>query len=238
MTNIELDGSGAIKVRQKDGRFRRVSTPNGVTDELFRNAVAAFDTAYRLNGVVPDVNECHRIWPKITKAVYASLFLTAEFKAALAYRGVDWEPETAGISTEQSYAITALSNPTDRRSQGVKLRELGVSPTKWQAWMRQPLFAEVFRRRAESNLSDAIPIAINALIGNAESGDNQAIKLLFEMTGRYNPTQVALDDARTVVMAMVEAVVKHTSPEVRELILADVQAAQLVVSAVPKVVGA
>lgn len=222
--NFELVQSG-IRVREAGShRINRVDTPQGFTDLMFRNVVAAFDTAYRTHGALPDVNEVHKFYPQAPVKTIAKLFTTDEFRQAVAYRGISWEVDS-GLSIEQNMALLKMNDPFDKRSQAVKLKEIGVPYARWSAWLRDPLFALVYRKQAENNLQDAIPLAENALIGNVDSGDLSSIKLLFEMTGRWNPAQMQLDDAKTVVLAVVESVLKHVQdPEIRRAILDDVRA--------------
>lgn len=222
-----------ISVRPRDKRYLQPKTPDGFTDLAFRNAIVAFDNAYKLHGSLPTVDEVHRFFPKLTKTTYSQLFLTDEFKLALLYRGIDWEPEN-GLSMEQSMVLTKMSDWSDRRSIKVKLNEMGVPFTRWQAWLKNPLFKALYGRLSDDNLVAAIPMAQNALISKAESEDVQAIKFLFEVTGRYNPAAQAVEDARTVVMAVLEAVIKHTDPKTREAILSEVKSITTTMSLVPQ----
>ena len=214
---------GGISVRKPDGRFQPVTTPPGFTDLAFRNAVAAFDTAYRVQGRLPTVDMVHQVWPKIPKKTYSALYLTEEFKQALRYRGIEWDIDN-GLSMEQSMVITKLSNPFDRRSISAKLRELGIPMPRYQNWLKQPLFYEALNKISVDAYREALPSIRNRLIGNAESGDQRAIELVFAITGEWDPNQRQLEDARTVVMSMVEAIIARVKdPEVRKQIFADVQ---------------
>ena len=69
-------------------------------------------------------------------------------------------------------------------------------------------------QQSEKNLGDAVQMAINRMIANAEAGDNQAIKMIFEMSGRHNPQQQAVQNAEQVIRIFIEALEKHASPEV------------------------
>lgn len=215
---------GGIRVRKDSGSFRRVETPAGFTDYVFKNAVVAFDTAYRYYGSLPDVEQVQKFFPRIPLTTYSKLFITDEFKQALAYRGIEWEVDS-GLSMEMSMALLKLLDPHDRRPQTVKLKELGIPYPKFQNWMRNPLFKESYNKRTEENMKDAVPMALNNLIGNAGAGDQRAIEKVLEITGRWNPAQQQLEDAKTVVVKVVEAVIKHVQdPEIRKLIMQDVQA--------------
>jgi hypothetical protein len=222
--NFEQVQSG-IRVREAgSNRINRVDTPSGFSDLMFRNVVAAFDTAYRTLGMLPTVTDVHKYYPSAPVKTISALFLTEEFKDAIRYRGIDWSPDS-GLSMEQNMALLALSDPTDRRSTSVKMRDLGIPYSRLSAWMRHPLFAQTRMQMSENNLKDAVPMVIDKVIGNAEAGDQRALELILKMTGRWNPDQMQLDDAKTVVLKVVESVIRNVSDaKIRAAILADVQA--------------
>lgn len=212
----------AIVVRDADGRFQRVPTPSGFTDLAFRNAVAAADGAYRTSGMRPSVDECYLFWPKISKKVYAQFFLTDEFKQALQYRGVEWG-ENPGLSQEQGFALLKLLDPSDRRSTSTKLKELGIPFAKYEAWTKQPLFMATYKKRSEAMFEASAPVAITALLGEVEDRNMRAIELYLAMSGRWNPAERQVEDARAVVMKFIESLTRHeTNPEIRKAIMADV----------------
>lgn len=218
---FETDGNEMVVIHE-DGRVQRSPVPDGFNRETFRTILAAVDTLYRREGHFPTVDEVYTSWPKIPKKTYSAAYATSEFERALELRGIATSPNP-GLSEEQGLAILHLSNP-DGKSIQHKLRGLGISQAKFHAWMRQPLFAETYRKRSEQNLGDAIPVAINNLVANADRGDQRAIEKLLEISGRYNPAQIEQANARQVVLIMVEAVLKHVSiKEERTAILTEVE---------------
>ncbi len=222
--DIEAVTPGSIRVRPPNGQFQRVDTPKGFTDYAFRTAVSAFDTAYRTLGKLPSVTEVHAFWPKLPTATYSALFLTVEFKQALAYRGVEWEVDN-GLSIEQSMLLLKLLDFSDKRSLGPKLKELGIPMSRYQAWMNQPLFKESYRTRSEAQFKDAVPMALNKLIANADSNDQRAIEKVLEITGRWNPAQQQIEDVRAVVVKVMESVIRNVKdPEVRRAVMNDIGA--------------
>lgn len=219
------DDDEVILVVNQDGRVRRSPVPEGFDPSVFRDILAAINIYYLRNGVVPTVDEVHKSWDRIPKKTYSKAYATDELAVALDIRGIDMQP-TSGISPEQARAIQLLSDPTDRRTLNVKLRQLGISMPKYQNWMRQPLFAELLSKRSEQNLGDAVHVAMNRLIGNADAGDQRAIEKVLEISGRYNPQQQELVNARQVVLVLVEAVLKHVpDKEAKDAILAEVESA-------------
>ena len=222
--NFEQVLSGILVRDMSSHKINRVSTPQGFSDLMFRNVVAAFDTAYRTIGMLPSITEVNRYYPAAPVKTISALYLTEEFKDAIRYRGIEWSPDS-GLSMEQNAALLALSDPTDRRSTTIKMRDLGIPYHRLSAWMRHPLFAQTRNQMAENNLRDAVPMVIDKLIGNAEASDQRAIELILKITGRWNPDQMQLDDAKTVVHKVMESVIRNvTDAKIRAAILADVQA--------------
>lgn len=222
MAENVLDLDESILVKDPDGRFQPVQPPEGFTPLAFRNAVAAYDTAYRTTGKQPTVDEVHLVWPKIPKITYSMLFLDENFQKALRYRGIEFNPES-GLTIEQSMALLKLTDPTDRRMTSTKLKDLGIPMARYQAWMKQPLFIGSYKTQSEAGLKEAIPMVLTKLVGNAESGDQRAIEKVLEVTGRWNPAAQQVDDARTVVLAIVESVIKHVQDsDIRQAIMTDV----------------
>lgn len=222
MSEIDI-GDGEILVRTPKGAINRVPTPRGFTDFIFRSSVSAFDTAYRTLGKVPTVDDIHAIWSRIPKATYAAIYVTPEFRQALQYRGIEWDVDE-GLSMEQAALLHKLTDFTDKRSIGAKLKELGIPMARYTAWQHNHLFAESMRIRTEKMFNDAVPLALNKLLSNMDSGDQRAVEKVLEITGRWNPAQQQVEDVKRVVVAIVESVIKNVrDPEVRRAIMADVQ---------------
>lgn len=221
MTDI-IEREGGIAVRDPKKGFQPVNTPVGYTDKEFRTAVAGAYTFWRQNGKLPTAIDLNKLHPGIATKVYSGLMLSDEFKQALAYRGIEWVEE-AGLSLEQQSVLLMLQDFTDRRSLGVKLKEIGVPMARYQAWLRQPLFREAVNENAEMAIREAVAPALTALAGKAAAGEDRAIEKVLEISGRWNPNAQSVEDARTVVMALVEAVIKHVKdPDVKKAIMDEV----------------
>jgi hypothetical protein len=213
---------GGVAIHLPDGDIAHIATPDGYTDAAFRATLAAFDTAYRRNGKIPSVDDVHELWPKLPKKTISGLMSTLEFRTALTSRGVQWDPKD-GLTMEQQTVLLKLADPFDRRGISAKLKEFGVPMARFQGWMKQPLFSELYNKQTQENYAEALPAIRQRLIGNAEAGDQRAIELIFAMTGEWNPQQQHLDDARTIVLKVVEAIITHVKDKAtREAILSDV----------------
>lgn len=205
MAEREIETEGRELVIQADGRVLRSPVPDDFSPAMFRHVVAAIDHLYRKNGVIPTPAEVARAWDGFQVKAVQKAFATEELKAALRIRGVEMDAK-AGLTDEQLYALTILQDPTDRRTTSAKLKEVGISMAKYQAWMRNPVFSGYLNTQAEHNIGDAVQMALNRLVGNAEAGDQRAIEKLLEISGRWNPQQQELQNARTVVLTFMEVI--------------------------------
>lgn len=219
---IELDDDVLVVMGKTEG-FKRVETPDWLNPVAFQHIVSTIHTLYMRDGHVPSVGDCHKYWPKISTATFSRAYLEPAVIEALRYRGVELDANS-GLSLEQQYAIIKVSDPNDRRTLAAKLKEMKIPSATWHSWMKQPMFKQVYVDRAESIFADAVQPTMTAIAGAAMSGDLQAGKLVLAMTGRYRENDQAQQDAKLVILAVIEAVVRRVpDPKVRSEILADVQ---------------
>lgn len=217
---IEVGEFGGLEIIT-DGRVQSSPVPARMDPMEFRHIVAAIDMLYRRNGVIPTVEEVRQTW-KFKKTSVERAWGCKELVQALSLRGISWEP-TSALSMEQMNAISLLLNPGDARSRQAKLESIGVTMTQYRAWMRNPMFKQQVDIQAEHNLGDAIPVALDSLVRNAENGDNNAIMKVLEITGRYNPQQQELQNARQVLTVFIEAMEKYVEPSVLRSVMDEVQ---------------
>lgn len=147
---------------------------------------------------------------------------------SLAARGII-HPSTEKNSTtyltkEQQAVIAALNNSRDTRSDVKKLNDLGVSARQFSGWMHNKRFTEHMRDSAENMLANSIADGHNALIRGVRKGDTNAIKLFFELTGRYNPAYENQVNLQEFMMNVIEAIQKHVhDPQILQALAAELQ---------------
>lgn len=98
--------------------------------------------------------------------------------------------------------------------------EIGVAPSTLRVWRANPEFQSEMVRLSRRSLREHIPTGHSSLIRNVRKGDNQAIKMLFELTGEYQEAKM-----RDLLGAWMQFLAVAGIPEVRRL-LARVQAQQ------------
>ena len=141
--------------------------------------------------------------------VLTDLLATPKFKASLEARGIPAETPV-GITAEQAYALTVMTDQSLQLDPFQRLKKLGVTWQQWQGWLKQPMFARIYGKTSEDLLKASVPAALTALANRAQAGNNDAIKYLLAITGYYDPQSKSQNaEYERVISAMMDAVEKY-----------------------------
>lgn len=173
------------------------------------------------NGKLPEYAELLRYWPQEwSEDEIVKVLSSKSFYLRMSRRGVmwpeNWSPQLHNISQmytrltpQQVIAMQVVTDPTDKRSLGAKLKQVGINQTVWRAWLRNPVFAEAVRRTSEHLLQDTIAIAHTRLAQKVDAGDISAIKTLYEVSGRHDPNKQQMLDFAKVISLVLEVMQRH-----------------------------
>jgi hypothetical protein len=120
-----------------------------------------------------------------------------------------------------------MTDPTNKRTPGQKLKSIGVEYSQYRAWMKNPQF----KNKIESVVNQAVGDHINdmqvALVNKAINGDLNAIKFVYEMEGKYDPNSKEVIQLRAMVNMLLEILSRHlaTQPELLKAVAIDIQSA-------------
>lgn len=189
--------------------------PAGYKESEFRRVVGAAYTAYTYDGSLPNVNRIHEIvGARISKKKIGEIIDTEEFKLTMIQRGVEWT-DSAGLTGQQMLALQVLTNPTDKRDLRAKLKSIGVTYPQYRGWLKQPLFNGYLNKVTEGMLTEHIGDFNTVLANKALGGDLGALKLAYELSGRYDPNHQQVTDMKAVMQALIEIVTRNVKdPEV------------------------
>jgi hypothetical protein len=218
---FEVQGRNVV-IRNTDGRVQMQSVPKGIAPDTFRHVLSAVDVHYNSTGIYPTPKQASQYFPGVPVPTFGRVMATQEFEDACVKRGIHSE-RVAGLTEQQAFALTVLSDFTDKRSTSRRLADIGVPLAQYRAWMRQPLFARLHNERAEQNAADVVPVALNRLVGNIEDGDQRAIEFGLKMTGRYDPAAIEVANARAAVVTMIELVMQFADEEAQRKIMAGIE---------------
>lgn len=132
-------------------------------------------------------------------------------------------PKQRQLTATQVAAISLLTNFSDRRSIPAKLAAIGVTEEQINGWYQDAEFKAELAVRTDAVLDNSFPEVQAALIRQVQKGNFQAIKFVYEITGRAT-TPEALNVKQTM-QHLIEAVQKHVQdPETLQAIAQEVRA--------------
>lgn len=181
-----------------------------------RYVITFIEQQYALNGVVPSAEY---IAEQFTDVSLTGLYNSAEFCAALERRGIPnpKPPKTiqgpVGVLTAQQLLVAnTMLDFRDTRSNKNKLKDLECDTQTYQTWLKDPAFSNYIQTRAEQLLGESGHEVNLALIQRAGTGDTNAMRLYYGITGRYSerPDNSAIDVA-LVLIKVLEVIQRHIS---------------------------
>lgn len=186
--------------------------------------ITYIEQVFALEGSIPTAGKVSEVFG-ITEATAKKWLSSEEFNIVLRGKGVIQDNTTGVLSAPQLQIINMLLNLTDRRSEREKCEAAGITPATLAAWRRDPGFIGYMQKRAEKMFKDSDDIAYLNVMKNMQSGDLQAAKFYFEMTGKYTPS-VRLDVNVDSILAQVIEVlqVRVKDQDTLELIAGDLEA--------------
>lgn len=181
---------------------------------------------YSLTGYLPSMEICiERVG--CSKQFYAKCFKADHFKQALLARGVS-PSAVAGtdgkgiITPQQMMVVNTLLDKNDTRSDKKKLADLNVPSQTYQGWLKDPAFHTYVSARCEALFPGMVNEAHRALYDVVARGDISAIKLVYEMTGRYTDKKASDVNIDFLLMKILETIQKHvTEPATLQAIADD-----------------
>lgn len=152
----------------------------------------------------------------VTETRVDTLYKKPEVVEALRERGIFLKGASGGtgdgvFSAEQVAYVNMILDPTNGKTRKAILRDLGLHPNTVQAWTRDPAFQSYLRERAEALIPDAVPEAHIALMNNVMRGDMSAIKLVYEMNGRWSSKTVGELNVEFLMQKIIEILTSELS---------------------------
>lgn len=131
---------------------------------------------------------------------------STEYSEQMKVLGIEVNTRATGLTTEQMGLITHFTNFTDGKNIRQKLKDLGISWSKYQAWRSQPVFSRYYEQLMGDSINDALPFAKQQIAAKMGSGDLNAIKFGMELTGEYDPRGQNQIDARALLALVLEII--------------------------------
>lgn len=102
-----------------------------------------------------------------------------------------------GLSSEQLNAAEMLANPSYKGSKSKIITEVGVSRSTFYNWFKNSCFTEYVNELIDKYTDAELSSVWKALLTRCRGGDVQAIKLYFELKGKYKQS-VDVENSGTI----------------------------------------
>jgi len=139
--------------------------------------------------------------------------------------GIEVGTNPGGLTTEMLAVLENISDTSKMKGLGARLKEAGVTWSKFNAWRKIPAFEEALTAKLGNSLNDSVLLADVQLASLAQNGDLKAIQYLNEMVGR-GPNNKKAVDAVAFARIILESVMRRVrDPQIIKEISADIELA-------------
>jgi hypothetical protein len=136
---------------------------------------------------------------------------SSEFKDLMRRRGYDFSNDIK-LTPEQIWAVSIITDPTNRKPLKDKLSQAGVDYRTYRAWLNQPHFAQYIKEIGERLLGDHVQDVHTRVVERASSGDIQAMRLYYDLIGRTDSgTNKAVQDLSATVRLLLEVITRNVT---------------------------
>ena len=188
-------------------------TPANCSAVSFRDVLAGASAAYTIHKSVPTIEQIAVFCTCRSKTI-SKVVATTEFKAVMAQRGFPFDQ--AKLSPEQYFAVGIITDPSNRKTLAVKLKQAGISYGQYRGWLKQPHFRDYISKVTEDMLGEHVQDVHTRVVERATSGDMAAIKLYYELTGRHDPQRQQMVDLQGIIGLMLEVITRYV-PDTKAL---------------------
>ena len=124
-------------------------------------------------------------------------------------RGIPYPAPGDRFTAKQMAAVAAMLSVVDRRSEGKRLADLGITVREFDTWLLDEHFSNYLRDRSERLLSNTQYAAHMGLVKGARNGNIASIKYMNEMTGRFDPAKDAQVNVQVVMHQFIEVIQEY-----------------------------
>lgn len=89
------------------------------------------------------------------------------------------------LTNEQIQAAELLADPSYKGTRSAIIKKVGVCRTTFYDWFKNPDFVNYVNSLIDAYTDAELAVVWRALINKCKAGDTQAIKLYFELKGKY-----------------------------------------------------
>ena len=201
------------KLVPKPREPKLIPPPIKTSVETFDRITEAATLFYqKLNGSrLPSIQEL-AVYTGLSEKKIVSVVTSHQFLVRMSQRGITWSSKKRileELTPEQVAAITVITDPTLKLDLRARLKRAGIPYSVYRNWLRNPAFSQIVKSTAEMTLEDHLPDFHTKIVERGLSGDLNAIKFAYELTGRHDPAKQQMVDLNRMVMLLLEVITKY-----------------------------
>lgn len=165
---------------------------------------------------LPDPEEVSKL-SGVPLVMVIGITKTVKFKALMERRGIRWTSNTAVLSqltSEQIIGINVVLTPDTRKSVEKRLKDAGLDYSQWRNWMKDPKFRKTVDQLSEKYLNENMVLAHRALVDKAVGGNVPALRLFYEVSGRYSQNNQEQSNLVQIIQMLLEVLTRRVSDPV------------------------
>jgi hypothetical protein len=185
-------------------------------------AITFIESHYQLNGgKLPKFEDLKFLeaFGYGTKKRITKLLNSEEIYIGLSRRGIAWprpyDPDRTdtliALSPQQQHCVLIVTDPTRSDNLRKRLELVGISYQTYRNWMKQPAFGNAIRALSEDVLQDNLASVHTSMTAKAMAGDVTAARLVYELSGRHDPSKQQMLDLSRIIGLVLESLTRHVT---------------------------
>jgi hypothetical protein len=124
----------------------------------------------------------------------------------MASLGIAFNKKDEGLSSKQIAFLSLVTDISSPLPLASKLKKVGTTWVEFQAWQKQEVFGQAYRKLGGDAVLAAIPLAELALASKMAAGDQKATEFGFLLTGHFDPNKSKQIDAQKLFGILLEII--------------------------------
>lgn len=211
--------------KEEDGKsFQTYKDSRSFTADV----ISFIERVYFDTGDLPEykiLHETFKDYPEAPRRIKGWVEIVDGIREQIEVRGLPTF-RTADNYLEPAFitACNIILNIQDTRSDSAKLKELGLSTAKWNAWLKSKKYNDYYRERADKVFDQEIQVEAKRTVAKlVKNGDLSAVKYLNEWNGTYRQADNTTLLMQTFMSAILSILARNVPSNVINVIGAELR---------------
>lgn len=186
---------------------------------LFNRGLVAAEHCQRENWVITPDTMVQAV-TTLTREQAKFLLDQPKFQMALRSRGINADPMQE-VSVQQKAALSLYFASSATMAHASKLKMIGVTPTMWAGWLKQPAFAAAMEKLSDDLLDAAVPLAKQRLFELVDGGNVKALDRVLAWRGGFDYRNPGGGDLNQILSVIFQILDEEHVPDATMVIIAN-----------------